>query len=84
MILINIGSNMSSIHGDRFYNLNKSISLILFEQIKIIKISSIYETPSYPNKQYPSFLNVSLLINSELTASNLLKKFKKIEKKMER
>ena len=84
MILINIGSNRSSIHGDRFYNLNKSISLILFEQIKIIKISSIYETPSYPNKQYPSFLNVSLLINSKLTASNLLKKFKKIEKKMER
>ena len=84
MILINIGSNMSSIHGDRFYNLNKSISLILFEQIKIIKISSIYETPSYPNKKNPKFLNIGLEVKCDYSPENLLKKFNKIEKKLQR
>ena len=53
MILVNIGSNLNSLKGDRFFNLKKTIELITSEKIKIIKISSIYQTPSYPNKSNP-------------------------------
>ena len=84
MIYINIGSNLSSKQGDRFYHLNKSISLINLQQIKIVKISSIYETPSYPNKKNPKFLNVCLAIDSKITPEALIKIFKIIEKKLNR
>ena len=51
MIYINIGSNLNSSKGDRLYNLKKSIKLINTKKIKIINISNIYETPSYPNEK---------------------------------
>jgi len=84
MIFINIGSNLTSLHGDRFYNLNKSVNLITIEKIKIIKISGIYETPSYPNQKNPKFLNIGLEIQSDNKPELLIKKFNKIEKKLQR
>ena len=58
MIFLNVGSNLDSSKGDRFFNLKKTLKLITLENIKIIKISSIYETPSYPNEKNPKFLNI--------------------------
>jgi len=84
MILLNIGSNLDSIKGDRFFNLKKSLELIRLENIKIIKLSSIYETPSYPNKKNPKFLNIGIEIKCKYSATNLIKKFNKIEKILQR
>jgi len=84
MIFINIGSNLHSSKGDRLYNLNKSIELLKKKKIKILKISSIYETPSYPNKKNPKFLNICLSIKSKIEPKSLIKIFKDIEKKMQR
>jgi 2-amino-4-hydroxy-6-hydroxymethyldihydropteridine diphosphokinase len=84
MIYINIGSNLNSLKGDKLYNLNKAIELIILEKIKIIESSSIYETPSYPNQKNPKFLNVCLEIKTQIKPEALLKKFKSIEKKLER
>jgi len=55
MIFLNIGSNLDSSNGDRFFNLKKTIELIKLENIKIVKTSSIYETPSYPDKKNQNF-----------------------------
>ena len=84
MIYINIGSNLSSKNGDRTFNIKRAIDLICFEKIKIIKKSSLYETPSYPNKKDPKFLNICLEIESFYKPSVLIKKFKIIEKKLQR
>ena len=84
MIYINIGSNLSSKNGDRTFNIKRAIDLICFEKIKIIKKSSLYETPSYPNKKNPEFLNICLEIESFYKPSVLIKKFKIIEKKLQR
>ena len=84
MIFLNIGSNLDSTKGDRFFNLKKTIELIRREKIKILKISSIYETPSYPNKKDPKFLNVGLEIKCNKTPDQLIKNFNKIEKKLQR
>jgi len=84
MIFLNVGSNLHSTNGDRFFNLKKTLELIKLENIKIIKISSIYETPSYPNKKNPKFLNIGLEVKCDYSPENLLKKFNKIEKKLQR
>jgi|TARA_B110000881_G_scaffold199262_1_gene196711 2-amino-4-hydroxy-6-hydroxymethyldihydropteridine diphosphokinase len=84
MILVNIGSNLNSLKGDRFFNLKKTIELITSEKIKIIKISSIYQTPSYPNKSNPKFLNIGLVIECSHSPLHLIKTFNKIEKKLQR
>jgi 2-amino-4-hydroxy-6-hydroxymethyldihydropteridine diphosphokinase len=84
MIYINIGSNLNSQNGDKIFNIRKAIDLIRLEKIKIIKKSSIYETPSYPNKKNPKFLNICLQIECKFTPEILIKKFKNIEKKMQR
>ena len=84
MIYINIGSNLNSSTGDRFYNLKKSIDLIKLKKIKIINISNIYETPSYPNEKNPKFLNICVSVKSEEKSNSLIKIFKEIEKKLQR
>ena len=84
MIFLNIGSSLNSVNGDRFYNLKKTLELITLEKINIIKKSSIYETPSYPNKKNPKFLNIGLEIECDYSPEKLIKKFNKIEKKLQR
>ena len=84
MILLNIGTNLDSNKGDRFYNLKETINLIRLENIKIIKISSIYETPSYPNQKNPKFFNMGLGIEYEHSPKHLIKKLHNIENKLQR
>ena len=84
MILLNIGSNLDSIKGDRSFNLAETLKLIRLEKIKIIQISSIYETPSYPNEKNPKFLNIGIQIKCNYDPENLIKKFNKIEKILQR
>jgi 2-amino-4-hydroxy-6-hydroxymethyldihydropteridine diphosphokinase len=84
MIFLNIGSNLDSVEGDRLFNIKKTLELIRLENIQIIKISSVYETPSYPNKNYPRYLNIGLEIKSSFSPENLIKRFNKIENKLKR
>ena len=67
MIHLNIGSNLNSIHGSRFDNISIAIQLLIEAKIQIKKISNFYETPSYPNKKLPKFLD-----NAKLTDIDLL------------
>ena len=84
MILLNIGSNLDSKKGNRLFNLKKTLKLISLENIKIISTSSIYETPSYPNNKNPKFLNIGIKVECDDSPECLIKKFNKIEKKLQR
>ncbi len=84
MIHLNIGSNLDSKHGSRSDNISIAINLLINSKIKIKKISNFYETPSYPNKNYPKFLNVGLLIEYKNVYLSLFKIIKQIEKKLGR
>ena len=84
MIYINIGSNLNSIKGDRLYNLKKSVELINSKKFKILKISKIYETPSYPNQKNPKFFNICVAGETNEKPESLIRKFKDIEKKLQR
>ena len=84
MIFLGIGSNLESKFGNRFSNIKRALKLIEYEKIKIKKISNFYETPSYPNKKNPNFINIVIQIDFQYKPEDLLKKISIIEKKMER
>ena len=84
MIHLNIGSNLSSIHGSRFDNITLATNLLIESRVKIIKMSNFYETPSYPNQNLPKFLNIGLLVDFKKNYLDLLKQIILIEKKIGR
>ena len=52
--------------------------------MNLIEISSFYETPSYPNKSDPKFINICVKLESNLKPKNFLEKIKQIEIKLGR
>ena len=64
MIILGIGSNLSSSFGDRFENINLALLYLENYGIKILKKSGYYESPSYPDKKKPKF-------NKNTTQKNL-------------
>ena len=84
MIHLNIGSNLSSFFGSRYDNITIAINLLIESKLVISKVSNFYETPSYPNKKLPKFLNIGILANYNQSHYDLLKKINLIEKKIGR
>ena len=84
MIHLNIGSNLVSNFGSKSKNISIAIKLLVSLKIKIKKISSFYETPSYPNKTYPNYLNIGVLCEYSYSYKKLFKQIKLIEKKIGR
>jgi len=84
MIILGIGSNLSSTYGNRFSNIDFAISYLEKYQIKIIKKSSYYETPSYPNEKHPKFINIVVGVETTLDPVNLASVLIFIENKLQR
>jgi len=84
MIILGLGSNLSSSFGDRFKNINLAIENLEEQGIKILKKSSFYETPSYPNPKKPKFINIVILVETNLTSLELMSVLIFIEKRLER
>jgi len=84
MILLGLGSNLSSTFGDRFENINISISYLESYEIKLVKKSSFYETPSYPDNKNPKFINVVIEVSTHLPPEDLASVLIYIEEKIER
>ena len=84
MLLLGLGSNLSSRFGDRFDNINLAISYLETYEIKVIKKSAFYESPSYPNKENPKFINVVIEASTHLKPEDLASVLIFIEEKLER
>ena len=84
MILLGLGSNLSSSFGDRFKNINLAMKYLEGHDIKILKKSSFYETLSYPNKKNPKFINIVVLVKTHLSPIDLMSVLIFIEEKLER
>tara|TARA_B100001121_G_C18305251_1_gene441642 strand:- start:45 stop:560 length:516 start_codon:yes stop_codon:yes gene_type:complete len=82
MIHLNIGSNLNSKFGSRFDNIEIAINLLIDSKIRVIKVSNFYETPSYPNKSFPKFLNVGLMVNFKKNISKLMEIIDLVERKL--
>ena len=84
MIHLNLGSNLSSVYGSRSDNISIALNLLIESKIKIKKISNFYETPSYPNSNFPKFLNIGILVYYDGDFLKLLNAIRLIEKKIGR
>ena len=84
MIFLSLGSNLSSKLGDRFDNLLEAISHIQNIGINLDKKSSFYETPSYPDKDNPKFINIMISVRSNFSPGELMSELIDIEKKLGR
>ena len=80
LVYLALGSNL----GDKINNLNNSIDLIKKEGIFIEKKSKFYSTKSWPNENFPTFINSIILVKTNLNIIELFLKIKKIEKKLGR
>ena len=84
MLLLGLGSNLSSSFGDRFENLNLATAYLQEYKIKIIKRSSFYETPSYPDTKNPKFINIVVEVSTSLSPEELASVLLFVEKKLGR
>ncbi len=80
LVYLALGSNL----GNKKTNLNKCIDLIKKEGILIKKRSNFYSTKSWPNENFPNFINAIILIETKYSMTELFLKIKKIEKKLGR
>ena len=84
MIILALGSNLTSNFGNRFENIDKAVEYLKDYNIKIIKKSSFYETESYPNKSYPKFINIVIEVSTQLDPEELASKIMIVENKLGR
>jgi len=84
MIILSLGSNLSSSYGNRFFNLDLALSYLNQYEIKITKQSSYFESPSYPNINNPKFINIVISVESDLDPVNFASVIIFIENKLER
>ena len=84
MIILSLGSNLSSNYGNRFDNIKKAVSFLNEYNIFVHKKSSYYETPSYPNKNNPKFINIVVTVKTKLLPFELMSILIQIEEKLER
>ena len=84
MILLSLGSNLSSSFGNRFKNLELAISHLKSHKIELITKSSFYETPSYPISNDPKFINMIINVSTKLTPEKIASSIINIEEKLER
>jgi 2-amino-4-hydroxy-6-hydroxymethyldihydropteridine diphosphokinase len=84
MILLGLGSNLSSSFGDRFQNIDLAVSALEGYGIQLKKKSSYYESLSYPNKKNPKFINIVIEIETHLPPEDLASVLIFIEEYLER
>ena len=84
MVILGIGSNLSSAYGDRFKNINLAIQYLEQYGFQILKRSAFYETPSYPNKSKPKFINIIIQVSTVLPPVDLASVLLFVEKKLGR
>ena len=80
IVYLGIGSYL----GSKVINIEKAKLLLLTNNIEIMKSSNYYETYSWPNKNFPKYLNIIIKIKTKLNLNNLFILIKSIEKKLGR
>ena len=84
MIFLGLGSNLPSSYGDRFENINVALTYLELYGIQILKKSSFYETPSYPDNSKPKFINIIVIVETHLNPVDLMSVLIFVEEKLER
>ena len=84
MILLGLGSNLASRYGNRFKNIDLAVYALNGYGIQVKKKSSYYETPSYPDKNNPKFINIIVHVETNLQPEDLASVLIFIEESLQR
>ena len=84
MILLGLGSNLSSSFGDRFENIDLAVTALNGYGMQVKKKSCYYESLSYPNKKNPKFINIVVSVETHLPPEDLASVLIYIEETLER
>ena len=76
---IALGSNLETKNMTRLEILNKALEYFSLFKISLLKVSSFWESKSYPNKNQPNFINAVSEVQSKLNPYQTLSSLKKIE-----
>ena len=76
---IALGSNLETKNMTRLEIINKALEYFSMFNISLGRVSSFWESKSYPNKNQPNFINVVSEVQSELNPFQTLYSLKKIE-----
>ena len=77
-VFLSIGSNL----GDKKFNIELTKTYLVSDKIRIISSSCYYRTPSWPDPNFPEYINIILKIKTKLSLKSLFVLIKKIEKKI--
>ena len=80
IVFLGIGSNL----GIRKRNIEKAKFLLAEHNLDVLSVSSYYETPSWPDRRKPKFLNIILKLKCYDSPQELLKICKSIENQLGR
>ena len=81
---IAIGSNLETQNLSRLEVINNALGYFPQFNIFLIKVSSFWESRSYPDITQPNFINAVSEVHSDLNPYEILHELKTIEKKMGR
>jgi 2-amino-4-hydroxy-6-hydroxymethyldihydropteridine diphosphokinase len=84
MIILGLGSNLNSSFGNRFENIDLALLHLKSYGLEILKKSNYYETPSFPDKKNPKFINIVIEVSNTLKLKDLISNIILVEKKIER
>jgi len=79
LVVLSIGSNL----GDRLSNINDSINLIHAKVGTVVKVSYLYESPSWGFDSHP-FYNCAVVLHTNKNAQDVLSAILKLEKDLGR
>lgn len=72
---LSIGSNL----GDRLANLQFALAQLSMHECELVAVSSVYETDPVGGVPQDSYLNAAVIVNTELSAEELLRTALEIE-----
>ena len=75
-----LGSNL----GERAANIANAVTQLENQEVKPVKLSALYETEPWGNKNQPSFINQAGKFRTATSAAELIQLILKIEKEMGR
>jgi len=84
VILIALGANLPSPVGEPASTLHHALGELDGKGVKVRRVSSLYETPAWPDRTNPAFINAVALVETALQPVELLALLHAVETEMGR
>lgn len=84
MIIIALGANLPSCVGEPAETLSAALTELMIHGISLLSVSSLYQTPAWPDPTEPPFLNAVASVKTDMLPRALLQLLHQVEAKLGR